>query len=359
MAHPLHDLTGIGGADRVGAEGVAEVVEAQIAEAGLLERGLIPVAELVAGEVAALDSAEDEIVVGSELVALAEGGESFRDLLGHRDGALLAALRGIDTAVGEALADVNGAVGEVHVAPAQSQQLPQAQPRERGREVDRAVLLRGRNSDEGQDLLPGEDVDVAALRVGSALDIRDRIRRQLVAALRPDEEAVQHGQVLVDGPVREVFGHQGVAEAFDHLRRHLLEAHLVSELLAEDLLHPVDHVLVVDLGRELDLPVSLVVEPVVASDGEGGPGADHSRQLAAPRLGERFVQPRPRRGLRVVAGGRLDLAVGPVRADPPLDLASVRKPVLRVPLRAAFTLHLEDVAADRSGRLPLHRVPSF
>lgn len=106
----------------------------------------------------------------------------------------------------------------------------------------------------------------------TALNVRDRIRRQLVAALCPDEEAVQHGQVLVDGPVREVFAHQSIVEAFDHLRRHLLQAHLVAELLAEDLLHPIDHVLVVDLGRELDLPVSLVVEPVVAGDGEGGPG---------------------------------------------------------------------------------------
>lgn len=48
-----------------------------------------------------------------------------------------------------------------------------------------------------------------------------------------------------------------------------------------------------------------------------------------------------------------------MRADPPLDLAAVRQPVLRVPLRAAFALDLEDVAADRSGRLLLHRVPSW
>src|SRR5215211_7599056 len=126
MPHPLHDLPRIGGADRVAAEGVAEVVEAQVTKASLLERGLVAVAELVPGEMAAFDSAEDEIVVGSELVALAEGGESFRDLLGHRDSALLAALRRIDSAIGEALADVDRAIGEVHVPPAQGEQLPEA-----------------------------------------------------------------------------------------------------------------------------------------------------------------------------------------------------------------------------------------
>ena len=67
----------------------------------------------------------------------------------------------------------------------------------------------------------------------------------------------------------------------------------------------------------------------------------HPRQLAAPGLGERFIQPCPRRGFWEVAGRRLDLAVGPVRADPPLDLAAVGQPVLRVPLRAAFALDLK------------------
>jgi hypothetical protein len=39
MTHLLHDPAGVGGADRVGAEGVAEVVEAQLAESGLFQRG--------------------------------------------------------------------------------------------------------------------------------------------------------------------------------------------------------------------------------------------------------------------------------------------------------------------------------
>jgi hypothetical protein len=101
------------------------------------------------------------------------------------------------------------------------------------------------------------------------------VRARLVAAARPDEDAVQDHQVLVDGPVREPFLDQGVAEALDRLLGHLLQAELRPELLAEDLLHPVGHVLVVDLGRELDLAVALVGEPVVAGGGEGRAGADH------------------------------------------------------------------------------------
>ena len=65
MAHPLHDLSGVGRADRVGAEDVAEVVEAEGSQASLLERGLVA-------------------VVTSMLVALAELGQRLGHLIGFR-----------------------------------------------------------------------------------------------------------------------------------------------------------------------------------------------------------------------------------------------------------------------------------
>jgi hypothetical protein len=79
VAHPPHDLARVGGADRVGAEGVAEVVEAQLAEAGFLEGGLAAVAKLVAGEVAALGSAEDKVVVGRVVLAFVQLGRHRGD----------------------------------------------------------------------------------------------------------------------------------------------------------------------------------------------------------------------------------------------------------------------------------------
>ena len=46
-------------------------------------------------EVAADDAGEDEVVVGSEELALAEARQGLGDLGGHRDGADLSGLRGV------------------------------------------------------------------------------------------------------------------------------------------------------------------------------------------------------------------------------------------------------------------------
>jgi hypothetical protein len=129
VTHPLHDLAGIGGADRVGAECVAEVVEAKVAELGRLECLLVASAEGLVAEVTAELVAEDEIAVGGVMVALAEAGERGSHAVHHRDGAIAAALGRALAAVGPVAADADRGGVEVDVLPAE----PEAARRGAGR----------------------------------------------------------------------------------------------------------------------------------------------------------------------------------------------------------------------------------
>jgi predicted nucleic acid-binding Zn ribbon protein len=72
--------------------------------------------------------------------------------------------------------------------------------------------------------------------------------------------------------------------------------------------------------------------------------------MAGRRYGAVYCSPT----CRVRAWRRRGAAVRPMRSDPPLHLAPVRQPVLRVPLSAALALDLEDVAGDRAGAGCLH-----
>jgi hypothetical protein len=81
--------------------------------------------------------------------------------------------------------------GEVHVAPAEREQLAAPPTRERSREEDGRVLLAFGRAHERPHLLEVEHLDVAGASLWIALDADHRVRRQLPDALRAAEDPVQ------------------------------------------------------------------------------------------------------------------------------------------------------------------------
>src|SRR4051812_43840077 len=79
VAHPFLQLARVGGADRVRAERVAQVVEAQGTQPGLLTCALVAPAQRGVIEVAAGLADEDEVVGRREQLTLTEAGERLCD----------------------------------------------------------------------------------------------------------------------------------------------------------------------------------------------------------------------------------------------------------------------------------------
>jgi hypothetical protein len=88
-----------------------------------------------------------------------------------------------------------------------------------------------------------------------------------------------------------------------------------------------------------------MAKPLVCRLGEGHIGLDEARKRPPARFIEQVAQPSFGRAFGEVARRRT-AAIGPCRADPALQLPSVGKPVLRIPLRSALALDPENVSRN-------------
>src|SRR6188472_64890 len=348
VPHPLHDLPRVGVSNHGAAEGVAEVVETEVlAQVCRPESGAVTLLQGLVADVLAACRTKDKIVVGGEVIALAESRQTFGDLLGHRHGSLGPALRRRRLTLGPVLADVDCAAGEIHVAPAQRQQLAHSQTGEGRRMEDRCVLIRLRRPDECQDLFGAQHVDLRRATNSRALNEIGGVAGQAIDLHRPLEDRAEADEVLLPRPVGAAVAADPEVDVLGRDRLDLAFAELADE--------DAGHVAVVaESGRLAVADVLAVGKPLVGGVSEGLAGLDQPRQGAVARLAQQLVQVRLGLAFREVAVGWRGL-LGPGQPEPLLLLPAVRQPELGVPDNPTLPLALEDMAGDRVGRWLSHR----
>ena len=227
---------------------------------------------------------------------------------------------------------------EVHVTPAQRQQLPHPQAGERGRQEQRCILLGASRANQRPHLLGREHLEVAGPGERRLFQVRNGVRRQRPHLARPLENAVHKHEGLRARTRR--LSH-GPLPRLDHRRRDRFQRHLAKvrqQLRAHD--RPV-----AGDGRRLTPAVVFdVPQPLRGRVGECGTGTNQTRQGSAPGLVERGAQPLLGQPLREVPVRRT-AALGPRRPDLLLHLAPVRQAVLRVPNRPALALDPEHMTS--------------
>lgn len=110
-------------------------------------------------------------------------------------------------------------VREVHVPPAQGEQLAEPQPGERGNEDHRGDQAVAGGSGDGVHLLDAQHAELLAVADADPLGVLRRVRRDPALALRTAENAAEQDHRLLDGPVREPAREQLLADAVDVVGR--------------------------------------------------------------------------------------------------------------------------------------------
>lgn len=215
--------------------------------------------------------------------------------------------------------DADQASLEVDGAPAQRQQLPQAQAAECGRGEDRGVRIVVGGSDQRVDLGRLEEVVAAqgapCFDSARTLYARDGVRTDAVGLAGAAKDAVEVDQVLADRAGRRLCPADGaVSEAPLSAERGLpaldvLGGDLLKGPVAQFAAQPVCCVAVVHDGGVLDLRlVLLVAQPLVSRLSQRHPAMGIRHALRVRRGREQLLQ-----SLARILGGHVDRAgLGPV-----------------------------------------------